>query len=97
MGSLKIHISDELEKRFREAAMRRYGYKEESVSMAAKKALEEWTYKAQKIAVPEEIPEDPVEAIWGMLSEVKKEGVELQHEAGKIRAKMLEHDLSYRC
>lgn len=59
--------------------------------MAAKKALEEWTYKVRKAKMT---AEDPVEAIWGMLSEVKKEGVELQHEAGKIRAKKLEHELS---
>ncbi len=94
MGSLKIYISDELEKRFKESAKRTYGYKEESIGMAAKNALEEWTYKVRKAKMTAEVPEDPVEAIWGMLSEVKKEGVELQHEAGKIRAKKLEHELS---
>jgi hypothetical protein len=31
--------------------------------------------------------EDPVEAIYGMLSHVKRTGVELQHEAREIRAK----------
>jgi len=94
MGSLKIYISDNLEKKFRETAMRRYGYKEESISMAVKNALEEWTYKVRKAKMTADVPDDPVEAIWGMLSEVKKEGVELQHEAGKIRAKQLEHAIS---
>ena len=37
------------------------------------------------------IPEDPVKAIRGMLKHVKKSGVELQHEAQKIRAGEIEH------
>jgi hypothetical protein len=32
------------------------------------------------------VPEDPVGAIRGMLAGIKKSGVELQHEARKIRA-----------
>lgn len=46
MGELKIIIPDELEKRFRVYALKKYGYKKGALSMAAEKALMEITRKA---------------------------------------------------
>lgn len=39
MGGIKVYISDDLERRFREAAMRLYGYGEGSLSIACEKAF----------------------------------------------------------
>lgn len=43
MGELKLKISDEIEKRFREYAFKKYGYKKGVLSVAAEKALIELT------------------------------------------------------
>lgn len=45
MGELKIKISDEIEKKFREYALKRYGYKKGALSIAAERALMELTKK----------------------------------------------------
>lgn len=39
MGELKIKISDEIEKKFREHAFKRYGYRKGALSIAAERAL----------------------------------------------------------
>ena len=87
MGGIKVYVSDDVEKKFREAAMSSFGYKKGSISTAAEKALDEWVTRRKEILQIVELPEDPVESIWGMLSHVGKSGVELQHEVAKIRAK----------
>ncbi|MBI2542993.1 MAG: hypothetical protein HYW24_02300 [Candidatus Aenigmarchaeota archaeon] len=93
MAILKVNISSELEKRFRETAMKKYGYVRGALSLAAQKALEHWTYeefsreKAKEIA--KKHTKDPVDEIEGLLSHVKgKTSVELQHEAGRYRTEM---------
>ncbi|MEM2530239.1 MAG: hypothetical protein QXL32_03855, partial [Candidatus Bathyarchaeia archaeon] len=87
MGAIKVYISDELERKFREAAMRLYGYGRGSLSIAAEEALRAWLSQASGALGMAESIEDPVEAIYGMLSHVKRTGVELQHEAREIRSK----------
>lgn len=42
MGELKVYISDELDKRFRKAAMDAYGYGRGSISKAATEAFSRW-------------------------------------------------------
>lgn len=42
MGGIKVYIPDELEQRFREAAMRLYGYGRGSLSVASEKAFSAW-------------------------------------------------------
>ena len=83
MGGIKVYISDEIERKFREVAMRLYGYRKGSLSIASENAISMWL---SQVSEAESI-EDPVEAIYGMLSHVKKSGVELQHEAREIRVK----------
>ena len=41
MGELKVKIPDSLEKKFREYALKKYGYKKGALSMAAEKILSE--------------------------------------------------------
>ncbi len=95
MGGIKVYISDGLEKRFREMAMRLYGYGRGSLSIASEKAFTAWLSQVSEVLDVAESIEDPVEAIYGMLSHVKKTGVELQHEAREARArKTLEHRTS---
>ena len=87
MGGIKVYISDEAERRFRKAAMRLYGYGRGSLSTASEKAILAWLSQVSEVLDVAESIEDPVEAIYGMLSHVKRTGVELQHEADEIRAK----------
>jgi hypothetical protein len=87
MGGIKVYLPDELERRFREAAMRLYGYGRGSISIASEKAISMWLSSVSEVLETVEVIEDPVEAIHGMLSHVKKGGVELQHEASSIRAR----------
>jgi len=87
MGGIKVYISDEVEKKFREAAMRLYGYGRGSLSTASEKAILAWLSQVSEVLEVTESIEDPVETIYGMLSQVKRTGVELQHEAREIRAK----------
>ncbi|MDO8460305.1 MAG: hypothetical protein Q7S74_04305 [Nanoarchaeota archaeon] len=77
MGEMKIKINDGLEQVFRKVAMRRFGYHRGSMSKAAQEAFEQWTSIQD---VPDH-KEDPVEMISGLMKHVKKNSVELQHEA----------------
>ena len=87
MGGIKLYISDEVERKFRETAMRLYGYGKGSLSIASEKAILAWLSQVSEVLDMAETIEDPVETIYGMLSHVKRTGVELQHEAREIRAK----------
>ena len=89
MGEIKVYISDELERKFREATMRLYGHGRDSLSVACEKAISMWLSQVSEILNIVELIEDPIEAIYGMLSHVKKSGVELQHEARGIRARKI--------
>jgi hypothetical protein len=83
MAVLKIQIRKDLEERFREAAMRRFGYKKGALSKAAEEAIEKWLNSIEE----DKFEGDPVEAIRGILSEVEMNSVELQHLAKKLLIK----------
>lgn len=93
MGYIKVQVSDKAEKKFREAAMKKFGYAKGALSQAAEKALQEWSDKELAKEEVSKIIEDS--GISGMVSEIKgvlkhvkgKTSVQLQHEAGKIRAR----------
>lgn len=93
MGVIKVHLPDELEEKFRKTAMRIYGYKKGSLSTASKKAFSEWLSQVPETMEMVGMTDDPVEAIEGMLAHVDKDGVELQHEARKIRAEKTEEEV----
>jgi hypothetical protein len=93
MDEIKVYVSDELERKFKEAAMKLYGYDEGSLSTASEKAFTAWLSQVSEVMDLAETIEDPVEAIYGMLSHVSRTGVDLQHKARDIRAK---RSLEYR-
>ena len=49
MAEVKIYVSEELDKRFRKAAMDAFGYGKGSISRAAQEALLEWCRKRETI------------------------------------------------
>ena len=83
MGEIKVKLSDEVERAFRQNAMREFGYGKGSLSEAAEKALKAWSKERD---IPEH-PFVPVRELLGMLKHVKKSSVQLQHEVGAIRSR----------
>lgn len=83
---LKVELEKELEHRFRETAMKMYGYKRGSLQKAAKEALSNWIIQ-QSHKVPK--VEDPFRLVEGILGHLKgkKTSVQLQHEAKDLWAK----------
>lgn len=81
---LRVQIDQKLERKFRELAMKKFGYTKGSLSKAAEEAFIQWTSTlgAEKLS----FEEDPIEAIDGLLSDIDINSVELQHEATKIWA-----------
>ncbi len=74
---IKAKIDKKLELKFRELAMRRYGYSKGAISRAVEDATLKWISLVEKEQISFE--GDPIEAIKGILSDVKFESVELQH------------------
>ena len=83
---LKVELEKELEHKFREAAMRKYGYQKGSLQKATKEALGNWVMQ-QSTKIPK--VDDPFKLVRGILSHLKGKttSVELQHEAVKLWAK----------
>jgi hypothetical protein len=86
MAGIKVYVRDDVEEKFRRLAMSVYGYGKGSLSKAAEEAFLWWMRRHESKLGEVNILEDPVAAIRGLLSRVGKSGVELQHEARKIRA-----------
>ncbi len=80
MGFIKIKLPDKIENSFRKTAMEIFGYRKGAISSAVQEAIRNW--ESSKIKIKH--IDDPVEAISGLLSHVKKKSVELQHEVGGI-------------
>lgn len=98
MAVLKVNISSELGKKFREIAMKKYGYTRGALSTAAQTALAGWTLKTEKTEKAKEVMrghiKNPVDELEGMLAHVKgKTSEQLQNEALDIWA---EEALHYR-
>ncbi len=89
MTSLKIYLSDNLVKEFRKLAIEIFGYGKGSISEAAEVAFQNWVLENKKILKEIEIPEDPVQAMKGLLKDVTETAVELQHIASKHKYKEL--------
>ncbi len=86
MSELKVRIPNNIKTRLESTAIDCFGKQNNALDIAVSKAIEEWLARVHKVLISQKPPEDPVQAIWGMLSHVDKSGVELQHEAKKIRA-----------
>jgi hypothetical protein len=87
--SLRVQLDPKLERKFRETAMKKFGYGKGALSKAAEEAILNW------VSTEGETPcfeGDPVKAIEGLLKDVKMDSVKLQHETQKVWAKkVLEH------
>ncbi len=83
---LKMKFDKEFENRFRELAMRRYGYSKGSIKKASEDAFKKWMKEFDK---PLPKVKDPIKSIRGMMQNLrgKYTSVELQHEAVKTWAK----------
>ena len=74
--SLRIEL-EELEQKFRESAMKKYGYEKGSLKKAAKEAIRRWIREQDEIPVVDE----PFALIEGILEKWKGKttAVEMQH------------------
>ena len=83
---IKVEFSKEFEHKFREAAMRKFGFSKGSLKKASEEAISAWV-KMQSDEVPR--VEKPIALIDGMLSHLrgKYTSVELQHEARELWGK----------
>ena len=83
--SLRVQINPKVEEKFREAAMKRFGYGKGALSKAAEEAILKWLSTTEK--EPANFEGDPVKAIEGLLKHVNVDSVTLQHETQKLWAK----------
>ena len=83
--SLRVQINPKVEEKFREAAMKRFGYGKGALSKAAEEAIIKWLSSTEKEVA--DFEGDPVKAIEGLLKDVNVDSVTLQHETQKIWAK----------
>ncbi len=77
---LKMEFDTEVEQKFRELAMRRYGFSKGSLKMAGQEAIQRWIKEEEKT-----LPriKDPFKLLRGCMKHLrgKYTSVELQHEA----------------
>jgi hypothetical protein len=87
--SLRVQIDPKVERKFRESAMKKFGYGKGALSKAAEEAIVNWISSEKETPIFEG---DPVKAIEGLLKGIDIDSVTLQHETQKIWAKkVLEH------
>ena len=72
-------MPDDLERAFRKAAMKRFGFRKGAMSEAAREAIEGWSIEGEA----GDKNEDFWDSLEGCMKHVKKSSVELQHEAWK--------------
>lgn len=91
---IKAEIDDELELKFRELATRKFGCGKDALSRAVEEAIYIWVSLNEREQT--DFKEDPVEAINGILSDIKADSVELQHKIKYIWASKGLQDVSDR-
>jgi len=91
MAGLRFQVKEELERKFREAAMKRFGYGKGALSRAAEEALQKWL---ASISAEEVFRGDPVKAIEGLLADINLDSVELQHLVKKMWISKVPTDVS---
>ncbi|RLE86739.1 MAG: hypothetical protein DRN04_19070 [Thermoprotei archaeon] len=87
---IRAKIDKKLEMRFRELAMKRFGYCKGALTKAIEEAIIKWIAFAEKEEITFE--GDPIETIDGILSDIKIDSVELQHRIKDLwTSKVLEN------
>jgi len=89
--SLRVQVDPKLERKFREAAMKKFGYGKGALSKAAEEAIMNWV-SCQK--EPPIFEGDLVKAIEGLLRDVDMDSVTLQHESHRLWAKKVLENVS---
>jgi len=79
---LRGQLDRKLELKFRELAMKKFGYGKGALSKALEEAIIQWILTVENEELGFE--GDPVEAIDGLLSGLDIDAVKLQHEIGKV-------------
>ncbi len=82
--SLRVQIDPKLERKFRETAMKKFGYGKGALSKAAEEAILNWISCQKETPIFEG---DPVKAIEGLLKDIDMDSVTLQHESRKLWTK----------
>ena len=91
---IRAKINEKLELKFRELAMRRFGYAKGALSRAIEEAILRWIAFAESEDLSFE--GDPVKIIEGMLSDIDIDSVELQHMVKYIWISKVLGDVSNR-
>ena len=81
---IRAKIDKELERKFRELAMKKFGYTKGSLQKAAEEAIARWIAWVENENL--EFEGDPVEAIDGILADLDVDSVGLQHKARELWA-----------
>jgi len=89
---IRAEIDDKLERRFRELAMKRFGYGKGALTKAVEEAILKWISSIEEEIITFE--GDPVEAIDGILSNVDMESAALQHEIKDLWASKVSANVS---
>jgi len=92
MTGLRLQVSEKIERKFREVAMKKYGYGKGALSKAAEEALQRWISVEQAFS---EFEGDPVEAVDGIIEDLKLHSVRLQHSATKTWASKVLKNVSH--
>ncbi len=82
MGTIKFDVPDEMEDRFREWAMKRFGHKRGSLGKAGQEALSVWVAE-QDIELDLKPAHSPLTTKRGSLSHVELSSTELKHSVGE--------------
>ncbi len=90
---IRAKIDEKLERRFRELAMKRFGYSKGALTKAVEEAILRWISSFEGEAVNFE--SDPIEAIEGLLSNVDMDSVDLQHRIKDLWISKVLEDVSH--
>lgn len=85
MAQIKFTVPDEVEEAFRKQAMETFGHMRGSPGKAGEQALRQWAEQMADVNAQVVFPQDPVDAIDGMLEHVDADSVELQEEVGRMK------------
>lgn len=83
MGTIKFDVPDEVEERFREWAMNRFGHKRGSIGKAGVEALSVWVAE-QDHDLDLTPAQNPIESKRGALDHVDASSTELKHSVGSL-------------
>ncbi len=87
---IKVELDEQLEREFRQLAMKKFGYSKGSIKKATETAIRQWTETVSG-AGPKSARESgsAVDLLTGLLKNTKhKTSVEEQHEIGKLWTKV---------